>query len=85
MPDEPADLDAIFAEVVEGLVDNSRVNRVPYSEGWTAHAAIELYYLDDDAVQEKHGTLTRAQTDELEARVSRWLDERQGQSWHQDR
>lgn len=79
-----ADLDAIFDEVVKGLVDNSRVNEVKYDEGWDAALALQIYFTDDEAVFGKYGPITDLQRDKLLARIGSWLEAHKGKSWHDE-
>lgn len=77
-----ADLDEIFAEVRDGLIDNSRVNHLAYTEGWTPELALEIYYEDDARVRAAQGPISDAERAALLARIADWLAAHAGQSWH---
>jgi hypothetical protein len=84
-----SDADAIYDEVVAGLVDNSRINQVPYSDGWDPDLALDTYYRDPDMgrnaeLQARYGTPTDAETAALLARISAWMEEHAGRSWSGD-
>jgi hypothetical protein len=77
-----ADVDAIYGAVVEALVDNSRVHRCGYSDGWTPRYAVALFVDDDGRLREEHGPLSVGERAELVHRVAAWLDDHRGLSHH---
>jgi hypothetical protein len=85
-----ADVESIVSEIVDGLVDNCKVNHVAL-EGWDVDLAIELNYTDqievsytDDTTvrKHKHGVANAAEMTVIRERIAKFLAANEG--WHID-
>lgn len=82
-----ADVGRIISEIIDGLVDNCKVNRMALDEGWDADLAISIYYTDaelgnNEALMAKYGEPDDGEMAHIRDRIGKFLTVNAG--WYVD-